>query len=324
MLQTFCILYIGSKGETENELRNFFSLPNKTLTFSTLVKINQEMTNSISFSKLNLICVPNYLSVNDAYVKYINKLGTFTQYDPKNPQNAQKLNNIISQSTNGLIKNIIKSEMLQNSIVIINTLYFKSKWKHPFSSSDTKPELFNGIQQIKVLMMKQEGKHHKYFEDSFNQILEMDYKNSNFAMGFILPKSQYTEPMINPDQFGYYISALKAHEINVLKIPKFRHESKYEISGLIKKMGVTILFDNPDLSDIIPKTNNIKPTINKIVHAAVIIVDESGTEAAASTMTELDGYSPNMKKINFIANHKFMYYIRHIPSNIVIFIGQHY
>ena len=42
-----------------------------------------------------------------------------------------KINDFIEMNTNGLIKDIIKSDTISNDtiIVLINTLYFKIEWK---------------------------------------------------------------------------------------------------------------------------------------------------------------------------------------------------
>jgi len=145
-------------------------------------------------------------------------------------------------------------------------------------------------------------------------------------MGFILPKDNYTQPIIGSyEQYDYYINSLKTNEINLVKIPKFTCETKYRIDNLFKKYGLKEIFNNLDISEIIPPFNNQPIGIDQIIHNAVIIVDEQGTKAAASTAMMLlsNSIEPQKPKINFIANHQFIYYIRHVPTNTIIFIGQY-
>ena len=328
ILQSFCLLYIGSKNNTEKELKNYFSLPDKKTTFGSLFKINQHMANANALSKLNLICLPNFITLNDAYVSYINKLGHFAKFNPmESTYEANKLNNMISNSTNGMIKNVIQPTMLTNNNIleIINTIYFYSHWKQPFPVSNTKMDIFNGINKQQIMMMAQLNKKHRYFEDNYNQILEMDYIGDLFTMGFVLPKSQYNDAMITHEQFEYYIKNLKETPINVIKIPKFKHETKYRIDNLFKKFGLREVFTNADISDIIPPINGFPIIISEIIHTAVIIVNEAGTKASASTISEFsNSYSESKRKINFIANHQFLYYVRFKPYNTLVFIGQYY
>lgn len=327
ILQTFCLLYLGSKNTTEKELRDYFSLPDKITTFNGLYKLNNAMANSNVFTKMNLICVPNYITVSDAYLSYINNLGSILKFDPKNPNyEANRINNLISKSTNGTFKSIIQPSMLdpQAILTLINTIYFYSKWKYPFNPAYTKREEFYGISKQVVNMMSQSNTSHRYFEDNINQVLEMDYSDGKFSMGIILPKSQYREAIISNEQFSYYISQLKEKEIELIKIPKFKHETSYRIDNLFKKYGMKQVFTNADVSDIIPSNNNMPVFITNIIHACVIVVNESGTKASSVTaMMMTNSYDPS-KKIKFIANHQFLYYIRYKPYNTLIFIGQHY
>jgi serine protease inhibitor len=324
ILQSFILLYIGSKNNTEKELKSYFSLPDKKTTFSTMLKINQYLMNTNIFTKLNVICIPTNITLNDAYVSYVNKLGNFIKINSNEPMNESfTLNKIIENSTNGLIKNIIQPYMINKNqqLILINTIYFYSKWKYQFDPGLTKNEKFNGIQIKSMPMMIQYNIKHRYFEDTHNQILEMDYADDLFTMGIVLPKSQYNNPMITYDQFKYYTENLKETYLDIVKIPKFRQETKYKIDNLFKKYGLREIFTNADLSDMIPKINNHPTNINEIIHASIIIINEAGIKNGTSNTSY---NSSSYKKINFIANHQFLYYIRFKPYNILLFIGVFY
>ena len=324
IMQCFCLLYIGSKNKTEQLLRDYFNLPNKRAVHTNLFKINQELINSQVFSLMNLACVPKQLTINEAYKSFVDKIGHFISFDQQNPYpDAIKINNIIEQSTRGLIKQFIQPQMLKGILVLVNTVYFYSKWKKPFDPRSTKQEVFNGITKSIVPMMTQLKTKHNYFEDTYNQVLEMDYADNVFSMGIILPKSQYAEPMINIQQFYYYVDNLKEQVVNV-KIPKFKSDSRYSISKLLMKYGLKDLFESIDIGEILPPINNQNVFVSDIIHAAVIEVDEAGTKAAAATGMYMENSISNTKQINFIANHQFMYYIRYKPYNLVLFSGIKY
>lgn len=327
IMQCFCLLYIGSKNQTENLLRNYFNFSSKQQTHTNLYRINQELTNSNVFSSLNLVCYSNQLTINEAYRSFINKIGYFLPFDQHNPaQDTQKINTLVAQSTGGMIKNFLQPQMLANNIlVLINAIYFHSKWKIPFNPSHTRQEIFYGLTKTQVPMMSQITVSHNYFEDMHNQVLEMDYSDNVFSMGFILPKSQYIEPFVNQDQFNYYISNLEKTKLNQVKIPKFKIDSRYSVSNLFKKYGLRDIFQYIDITEIIPPMNADSIFVTDIIHAAIIEVDESGTKAAAATGIIMQkSISLESQDINFIANHQFMYYIKYKPYNLVLFVGQYY
>lgn len=69
--------------------------------------------------------------------------------------------------------------------------------------------------------------------------------------------------------------------------------------------------------------NNIY--ISTMVHEAVVIVDENGTEAAAVSMAISKNFShpEPSKPIVFYANRSFVYYIRHMSTNTILFLGDY-
>lgn len=318
ILQTLCLLYIGSKNNTEKELCNYFALPNKKTTHGNLYKIVNEMLNTNSISMTNLICFPPYVTINDAYLSYINKLGYFVKYNSRNAHSdSNKINNIVSKSTNGIVNNLIESNVLANYSVLtlISTLYFNSNWKTGFNPLNTKMEIFNGINKRNVNMMVKYNDINRYYEDNMNQILEMDFIGNNFCMGFILPKSNYGNPVITHKMYDDYMAKFKNIEVGCIKIPKFKAENRYRIDNLFKKYGLKEIFGNADLSDIIPPMNEFPINVTNMTHCAVVIINEEG----GKTMQK-----PIKPGINFIANHQFMYYIKFKPYNAIILVGQYY
>ena len=170
--------------------------------------------------------------------------------------------------------------------------------------------------------MCQNIKNYNYYEDNVNQILEMDYYDNNFCMGFILPKNSNNISLINNEQLQYYITQMKNKEINLIKIPRFKQETRYKIDNLFKKYGMKEIFSNADLSEIIPSFN-FPIFITDIIHNTLIVVEEYGVKVSSvSTIIQSFGHSNQIT--NFIANHPFLYYIRFKPENIILFVGQYY
>jgi len=66
--------------------------------------------------------------------------------------------------------------------------------------------------------------------------------------------------------------------------------------------------------------------ISKVIHKAVIAVDETGTEAAAATATEMAvircGGSVQRPPIPIRVNRLFLFFIRDMQSGTVLFVGR--
>lgn len=319
----FIILYLGSYGSTEAELKKYFNLPDKKSSLADLNYINDMLIKNGTMKKMNLVCISKKIKINNAFVNNTKHIATFSHFDPNNVDyEVKKLNNIIENATNGTIKDIMNSGMMKDdtAMILVNTLYFYSKWKNTFDEGMTAKGIFYGEKQKQVQYMNLYDDKNRYYEDNKNQILEKDYEDSDFCMGFILPKNKHEKPTITHEQFNYYVTQLKKNDIDVLTIPKFKHQSKFKFDNLLKKYGLREVFTKPNFSGIMPK--EVTP-IDDIIHVAVIDVNESGTEASAATIFTSYNCIKD-KTINFIANHPFIYYIRHIPTNTILFIGQFY
>ena len=95
-----------------------------------------------------------------------------------------------------------------------------------------------------------------------------------------------------------------------IQIPKFKQRFKLDLK--------------PALMKLLP---NALHFIDAIIHETVIEVDETGTEACATT-TVYENLTSNLsrdehRKIVFIADHPFIFYIRHTPSKTLLFVGNY-
>lgn len=61
--------------------------------------------------------------------------------------------------------------------------------------------------------------------------------------------------------------------------------------------------------------------LSKVVHKAFVEVNEEGTEAAAATATIM--MMRMSMPASFIADHPFLFFIRHNPSMSILFAGRY-
>lgn len=62
--------------------------------------------------------------------------------------------------------------------------------------------------------------------------------------------------------------------------------------------------------------------LSKVVHQAVVDVNEEGTEAAAATAAVMTERSASITEV-FNADHPFLFFIRHNPSKNILFAGRY-
>ena len=102
-------------------------------------------------------------------------------------------------------------------------------------------------------------------------------------------------------------------------LPKFKIESTANLENSLKALGVTSVFDaeKADLSGMID--GRVMVAVSKIIHKAVIEVNEKGTEAAAATGV---GISARCSPPTFRMDRPFLFTIVHRPTSTPIFVGR--
>jgi class 3 adenylate cyclase len=90
-------------------------------------------------------------------------------------------------------------------------------------------------------------------------------------------------------------------------------------------LGIRDAFDRTkaDFSGISKIAGDDRLYISAVLHQAVVVVDEKGTEAAAATAVAMPtGAGAPGKAIDFIADHPFMFLIVDRATGVILFLGR--
>uniref|UniRef100_A0A8C6SXH6 Serpin B6 n=1 Tax=Neogobius melanostomus TaxID=47308 RepID=A0A8C6SXH6_9GOBI len=102
-----------------------------------------------------------------------------------------------------------------------------------------------------------------------------------------------------------------------LGLPRFKMTETYDMENVLISMGMVDAFD---MARSMSPGDNL--SLSKVVHKAFVEVNEEGTEAAAATgvvVTE----SCALMRPRFIADHPFLFFIRHNASKSILFAGRY-
>lgn len=273
--------------------------------------------------------------------------GKQEQQDLSTDTAREKINNWVSENTDGMINPFLKNNLdLSVQMLLANAVYFKGDWALEFKKEDTKKLVFVGAsKETKVDMMCMYGENFKYIEKNGIRGVELPYLGNNFAMDIIIPAEKETcieEPdsdenkdkMTNTnirEHFGSLSQKEKdeifdafdkaeTEKIFTLKIPKFTMEYEAEkLEDSLKELGLsTALSKNGNFDKIATGIY-----VDKILHKAKIEVDEKGTKASAVTgiMMKNDAAVLDGEEINFIVLQPFIYVIRDIQTGTILFMG---
>ena len=132
-------------------------------------------------------------------------------------------------------------------MLLLNALYFDSKWKVPFINSVKKNfSNFGKNDKKKIIdMMISEIINRPYLENEQYQAVKLEYVNKNFESIVILPKVNVDiETFIkNFDYISYknLVNGLKSVKVN-LSLPKFKVEYSASLKEFLINLGMKNVF----------------------------------------------------------------------------------
>ncbi|XP_076777403.1 serine protease inhibitor A3N [Arvicanthis niloticus] len=247
--------------------------------------------------------------------------------DFQKPLEAKKLiNDYVSKETQEKIKELISDLDAMTSMVLVNYIYFKGKWKVPFDPHDTfKSEFYVGKRRpVKVPMMSIEDLRTPYFRDEelSCSVVELKYTGNASAL-FILPdkgKMQQVEASLQPETLRKWKESLKPRMIDELHLPKFSISAEYRLEDALSELGIREVFSTQaDLSGI---TGSKDLSVSQVVHKAVLDVAETGTEAAAATGVKIVPLSGKLNPLTVYFNRPFVLIIFDTETEIAPFMAK--
>lgn len=338
IFSAMAMVYEGSKGKTEEEMRDVFYFPHKEKLRTNFAKIYNLINRGgreIELRTGNALWLEKTYPVLDSYKEVIERFygGKVENLDFINETEKSRkiINKFIEDQTNKRIKNLIPEGVLDKltRLVITNAIYFKGEWKYKFKKSDTKERDFyiTPEEKVKVPMMymKPEKANFNYAETEKAKILELSYRNERISMLIILPKweENYTlkdvERELNYKNLKKWEESMKKTKISAIYLPKFRIETKYFLKKNLQEMGIKDVFSiNGDMSGISGKRDLF---VSNVIHKAFVEVNEEGTEAAAATAVVIR-LTAIPDEIVFKANHPFIFIIKDKETGCILFMGK--
>jgi len=323
--------YNGAVGQTKEEMEKALryreiDIEEVNNTYKNLIPylsnvdkdVDIDISNSIWFREGEAI-KEEFLSTNtdvfDAKVEEV---------DFSNTETVDTINGWIKESTKGKIEKMLKPPLPGDVVMyLINAVYFKGTWKYEFDEEKTYSGLFKDIkgneQSVKMMSRQTET---RYGEGEDYKTVKLPYGNEKVSMYFVLPTEGTINDLIdtlNKEKLDEIKNSVVGQEDFLVQIPRFKLEYGIkEISGTLKNMGMPIAF-SPEAD-----FSNIREGlfISRVLHKAVVEVNEQGSEAAAVTVVEMiESAMPEEK--NFIANRPFVFFIAEEDTGTVLFLGKY-
>jgi len=250
----------------------------------------------------------------------------------RQPERARAaINDWVAEKTRDRIKDILTpgSVRANTKMVLVNAVYFKAPWLHPFGEYKTQDADFyvsaaekRGVRMMNIIDQ------FEYADFGDAQVLKLPYRQDEFSMLLILPRDKNglkaLESKLTLGAVERYKKGLEGKRVSVF-LPRFKVEQTFDLIPALASLGVKAAF-SPMTADFSGMNGKRDLFISAAVHKAFVEVDENGTEAAAATAIALRlsaAIPEDTARIPvFRADHPFIYLIQDNESGTILFMGK--
>lgn len=335
------MVYLGARGDTAGEME-------KVLSFSSVSDVHSHFESLISsinspsasyilrlanrlYGEKTFSFLPEYLSSSlnlyHADLQAVDFIGA-------SEQSRQLINKWVEEQTENKIRDLLKPGMVtgMTRLALVNAIYFKGNWLQRFNAQDTKemPFKINQKENRPVQMMYQKKKFpFNYIYDHRVQVLELPYVKEELSMLILLPEETQdgSDPLLKLES---ELTIDKLHEWTnrnnmdtqtdiIVHLPRFKLEIESSLVEVLMGMGMSSVFQEGK-ADLTGMTGHGGLFLSAVAHKAFVDVNEEGTEAAAATAAIVAFCM--LREEHFMADHPFLFYIRHNPTNSILFFGR--
>jgi serpin B len=104
-------------------------------------------------------------------------------------------------------------------------------------------------------------------------------------------------------------------------LPKFSFGAEHDLKPALERLGLPSLFN--ESCNLRPMSIEMESgyRFSRMIHKAVVRVDEEGTTAAAVTMSAIEGGEKSEGAFEFIADRPFAFAIVDAKTGVICFLG---
>ncbi len=229
----------------------------------------------------------------------------------------KEINGWVKEKTRKMIPSIIADYPDDLKAVLINTIYFESRWNDEWNIDKNSKETFTlldgSVKELPLMRKHVSG----YYENDAATAFRYGYRNGLDFIG-ILPKqtgdftieSLDIPSLLENETFDYDVYA---------KMPRLKFETSLPLSDALSEAGLSELFnaDNADLSGISDDVLYVTDVLQK----TSLELDEYGTRAAAVTEFLVGAALPREERhVDLDRPFAFMIYDR--EEKQIVFLGK--
>jgi len=282
--------------------------------------VHLESTRQSRVNVANSVWADNSFPINSQFrwvaQKYYN--ADAQNADFSDDATADLINQWVSDKTEGMIDKVLDGAPTDLVMMLINTIFFDGKWETAYEESDVWNGTFHNYDGTEAEAEMLNSYELSYFTgDGFEGFSKKYLDGYSFVA--LLPEegTDVYDFAAEVDWSDVIDDALNSQGEVYCNIPKFEYESETPLNEILQSMGLQTAFtENADFSGL-AEDGERNLFISSVKQKAKIILNESGTKAAAYTEVDMT----ECEKPTLTFNRPFVYAIVDGENGIPIFMG---
>ncbi|XP_075970398.1 alaserpin-like [Anticarsia gemmatalis] len=325
-------LAVASVGESHDDILKAIGMPNDNVTKEAVVRINTRLgsVRGVELKQANKVYIRSGYTLNDEFADVSKNIfhSEVQNVDFSDSNTVKEINEWVEEQTNKRIKDLVDPKTIgpDTVTVLVNAIYFKGRWRFPFSRHSTYERDFYVTKENKVtmsMMHKKRTFRNGYSSELGAKFLQLPYVGGETSFVVVLPDEidgvdALIKKLEDPAAFTRGLQTIVAEEV-IVDLPKFKIETTIDLKETLQNMNLTKLFasGSAQLNNLIKGENNLY--VSDAIQKAFIEVNEDGAEGAAANAFDHVRKSFKKTRNHFTADHPFLFFLTH--NDIILFNG---
>lgn len=241
------------------------------------------------------------------------------------------INAWVEDRTQGRVTNLIDKLDDDTVAVLVNTVYFKGGWRDQFDPALTRPKPFYlspdgaNVANVQVPMMCSGEDSYRYVKNADWEAVRLPYGQRGTCSAVIAIPARGIAAAMQEAQWPHLFRAMRERDGRV-ELPRFKAEfGPAELEEPLKAMGIRRAFDESAAEfHIMAARPQDRIYVSRVIHKAVVEVNEQGTVASAATAVVCDmecAMMPADPPFHMVVDRPFLFLIVSDRDDSVLFAG---
>lgn len=246
---------------------------------------------------------------------------------PFDNSTVRDINRWCSDSTDGMIDELLKEIPVSAVMYLINALAFDAKWSVPYEPQSVTEGKFTNLDGSRSDAEYMHSEEYTYLSDGSTVGFMKSYCGGSYAFAALLPKEGMSPAdyaaTLRGDKLRSILENADSCAVSAV-LPKFEFDYGTDLKDALCALGMGTAFDpyKADLSGLgSSEAGNL--FISAVIHKTFISVDTEGTKAAAVTSVEVRDCAAFMPdELKYVTlDRPFVFMIVDTENQVPIFMG---